>query len=100
MTTSATAPPRCSPPWTCSPGKVIGQCLPKHRNTEFLKFLRAIDKQVPRGLDIHMILGHYGTHTHPDVRAWLDRHRRFHLHFTPASDAFAAVIDRAPALVT
>ena len=76
-------------------GKVIGQCLPKHRNTEFLQFLRTIDKQVPRGLDIHMILGNYGTHTHPDVRAWLDKHRRFHLHCTPTSSSWLNLVERS-----
>ncbi|MGH3304214.1 MAG: IS630 family transposase, partial [Streptosporangiaceae bacterium] len=52
-------------------GVVIGQCYPKHRNTEFLKFLRAIDRQVPSGLEVHMILDNYGTHKHPNVVAWL-----------------------------
>ncbi len=46
-------------------GKVIGQCLPKHRNTEFLRFLRRIDREVPKGLAIHLILDNYGTHKHP-----------------------------------
>jgi hypothetical protein len=45
-------------------GVVIGQCLPRHRNGEFLKFLRTIDRRVPKGLQIHMILDNYGTHTH------------------------------------
>ena len=52
-------------------GKVIGQCLPKHRNTEFLRFLRRIDREVPKGLAIHLILDNYGTHKHPNVVAWL-----------------------------
>ena len=75
-------------------GQVIGQCLPRHRNTEFLKFLRTIDKQVPRGLAVHMILDNYGTHTHPDVRAWLDKHPRFHLHFTPTSSSWLNLVER------
>jgi transposase len=62
-------------------GVVIGQCLPRHRNGEFLKFLRTIDRQVPKGLQIHMILDNYGTHTHDNVVAWLDKHPRFHLPF-------------------
>jgi hypothetical protein len=61
-------------------GVVIGQCLPRHRNGELLKFLRTIDRQVPKGLQIHMILDNYSSHTHDNVVAWLDKHPRFHLH--------------------
>src|SRR3982075_118168 len=57
-------------------GMVIGQCLPKHRNGEFLKFLRTVDRQTPKGLQIHMILDNYGTHTHDNVKAWLAKHPR------------------------
>ena len=60
-------------------GKVIGHCLPRHRNTEFLKFLRIIDREVPKGLQIHMICDNYGTHKHPNVKEWLAKHPRFHL---------------------
>ncbi|MGH7462986.1 MAG: IS630 family transposase, partial [Longimicrobiales bacterium] len=62
-------------------GTVIGQCLPRHRHQEFLKFLRTIDRQVPKGLQIHMIVDSYGTHKHDNVVAWLAKHPRFHLHF-------------------
>src|SRR5260221_385428 len=75
-------------------GTVIGQCYPKHRNGEFLKFLRTIDRQVPRGLPGHMILDNYGTRKHPDVQAWLDKHPRFHLHFTPTSSSWLNLVDR------
>ena len=75
-------------------GTVIGQCLPKHRNGEFLRFLRRIDREVPRGLEIHMILDNYGTHKHPNVVAWLDRHPRFHLHFTPTSSSWLNLVER------
>ncbi len=75
-------------------GVVIGQCYPKHRNTEFLKFLRAIDRQVPSGLEVHMILDNYGTHKHPNVVAWLARHPRFKLHFTPASSSWLNLVER------
>ena len=50
-------------------GSVIGQCLPRHRHTEFLKFLRTIDRQVPKRLQIHLILDNYATHKHPTVKA-------------------------------
>jgi transposase len=75
-------------------GKVIGQCLPKHRNTEFLKFLRTVDRQVPKGLDIHMILDNYGTHNHENVKAWLEKHPRFHLHFIPTSSSWLNMVER------
>jgi transposase len=75
-------------------GTVIGQCYPKHRNGEFLKFLRAIDRQVPKGLEVHMILDNYGTHKHPNVTAWLDKHPRFQLHFTPTSSSWLNLVER------
>jgi transposase len=75
-------------------GTVIGQCLPRHRHGEFLKFLRAIDRQVPKGLQIHMILDNYGTHKHANVQAWLAKHPRFHLHFTPTSSSWLNLVER------
>ncbi len=75
-------------------GKVIGECLPKHRNTEFLRFVRRIDREVPKGLAIHLILDNYGTHKHPNVTAWLDKHPRFHLHFTPTSSSWLNLVER------
>ena len=75
-------------------GTVIGQCLPRHRHGEFLKFLRAIDRQVPKGLEIHMILDNYGTHKHANVQAWLAKHPRFHLHFTPTSSSWLNLVER------
>lgn len=76
------------------PGKVIGQCLPRHRHDEFLVFLRRIQREVPRGLQVHLILDNYGTHTHPDVVAWLAKHPRFHLHFTPTSSSWLNLVER------
>jgi len=64
-------------------GTVIGQCLPRHRHTEFIKFVRTIDREVPDGLQIHLILDNYSTHKHAEVDRWFKRHSRFHLHFTP-----------------
>ena len=75
-------------------GAVIGQCQPKHRNTEFLRFLRTIDWQVPKGLQVHLILDNYGTHKHPNVVAWLGKHPRFHLHFTPTSSSWLNLVER------
>jgi transposase len=75
-------------------GKVIGSCYPRHRNVEFLKFLRKIDREVPRDLDIHMILDNYGTHNHPNVKKWLAKRSRFHLHFTPTSSSWLNLVER------
>ena len=75
-------------------GVVMGQCLPRHRHNEFLTFLRTINRHVPRGLAIHLILDNYGTHNHPNVKAWLDKHPRFHLHFTPTSSSWLNLVER------
>lgn len=75
-------------------GAVIGQCLPRHRHDEFLVFLRRIQREVPRGLQLHVILDNYGTHSHPDVEAWLAKHPRFHLHFTPTSSSWLNLVER------
>ncbi len=75
-------------------GKVIGQCLPRHRNGEFLRFLRTIDRRVPKGLAVHLILDNYGTHNQPNVKAWLAKHPRFHLHFTPTSSSWLNLVER------
>ena len=75
-------------------GKVIGQCLPRHRHEEFLAFLKTIDAEVPRGLQVHLILDNYATHKHTDVENWLKRHKRFHLHFTPTSSSWLNQVER------
>lgn len=75
-------------------GKVIGQRLPRHRHEEFLKFLKTIDAEVPRGLQVHLILDNYATHKHADVEKWLARHKRFHLHFTPTSSSWLNQVER------
>ena len=75
-------------------GKVIGECLPRHRHTEFLKFLRKLDREVPKGLRVHLICDNYATHKHPNVKAWLAKHPRFHLHFTPTSSSWLNLVER------
>ena len=75
-------------------GKVLGTCYPRHRNIEFLKFLRRIERETPSGLDIHMIQDNYGTHKHPNVTKWLAKHTRFHLHFTPTSSSWLNLVER------
>jgi transposase len=74
-------------------GSVIGQCLPRHRHIEFLKFLRTIDREVPHRLQVHLILDNYATHNHPNVRAWLAKHPRFELHFTPTSSSWLNMVE-------
>lgn len=75
-------------------GIVIGQCLPRHRHEEFLRFLRKIDREVPQGLAVHLICDNYATHKHPDVKAWLAKHPRFHMHFTPTSSSWLNLVER------
>jgi transposase len=75
-------------------GTVIGQCMPRHRHQEWLKFLRTIDRQVPKDLVIHLICDNYATHKHPHVVTWLDKHPRFHLHFTPTSSSWLNLVER------
>jgi transposase len=75
-------------------GTVIGQCLPRHRHEEFLTFLKTIDAEVPRHLQVHLILDNYATHKHANVQAWLKRHKRFHLHFTPTSSSWLNQVER------
>jgi transposase len=75
-------------------GTVIGTCMKQHRHEEWLKFLRLIDRETPPDKDLHLIADNYATHKHPDVLAWLERHPRFHLHFTPTSASWANMVER------
>ena len=81
-------------------GLVIGECHPRHRAKEFIRFLNRIDRCVRRHLDIHLVLDNYGTHKTPTVKRWLARHRRFHLHFTPTSASWLNLIERFFAEIT
>lgn len=77
-------------------GHVVNHCFKRHRTKEFLAFLKMVDGQVPRDLEIHMILDNYATHKHADVVAWLakPRQKRWHLHFTPTSSSWSNLIER------
>jgi transposase len=75
-------------------GRLIGQCMPRHRHQEFLKFLKQIDTETPPELDLHLIVDNYATHKHPKVKAWLKRHERFHLHFMPTSSSWLNLVER------
>ena len=69
-------------------GRVIGECMDRHRHDEYLRFLGTIDRTVPAGLDVHVIADNYATHKHADVRAWVESHPRFRMHYTPTSSAW------------
>lgn len=75
-------------------GKVIGDCMPRHRHQEFIRFLKRIDRESPEGLALHLIVDNYGTHKHPRVKSWLKRHPRFHLHFIPTSSSWLNLVER------
>src|SRR5271163_3921272 len=81
-------------------GKVIGQCMKRHRHQEWLMFLRLIDRSTPKGLDLHLIADNYATHKHPTVKAWLAKHPRFHMHFTPTSASWLNQVERFFGLIT
>jgi transposase len=75
-------------------GVVIGQCLPRHRHEEFLRFLRTIDRETPKDLTVHLIVDNYATHKHADVQTWLANHPRFQMHFTPTSSSWLNLVER------
>ena len=75
-------------------GCVIGQCLPRHRQDEFLRFVRKIDRETAKDLDVHLILDNYQTHKTAKVEQWFAKHPRFHRHFTPTSSSWLNMIER------
>jgi len=81
-------------------GKVIGKCFRRHRAKEFLRFLKQIDSEVPRALELHLVLDNYATHKTPEIRHWLSRHPRFHLHFTPTKGSWLNQVERWFGLLT
>jgi transposase len=75
-------------------GTVISELHRRHRHQEFLKFLKKIDKNVPAGLDVHLVCDNYGTHKTPEIHAWLARRPRFHVHFTPTGSSWMNQVER------
>lgn len=75
-------------------GKVIGQCMTRHRHQEFIRFLKRVDSDTSKDFDLHLIVDNYGTHKHKRVKSWLKRHSRFHLHFTPTSSSWLNMVER------
>jgi transposase len=80
-------------------GRVIGRCYQRHRAVEFRRFLATVEQAVPTDLDIHLVLDNYATHKAPPVKAWLARHPRYHLHFTPTSTSWLNQVERWFALL-
>ena len=74
-------------------GKVIGRCMQRHRHQEFIRFLNAIEAEVPAGKIVHVIVDNYATHKHPKVKGWLTRHPRFVFHFTPTSCSWLNAVE-------
>ena len=74
-------------------GTVIGRCMQRHRHQEFLRFLNAVEAAVPPGKVVHAILDNYGSHKHPKVRAWLERHPRWTFHYTPTSSSWLNAVE-------
>jgi transposase len=75
-------------------GRVVGQCFERHRHQEFLRFLRLLDQQFPAPLTLHLVMDNYGTHSHPKVKGWLQRHPRFVPHFVPTSSSWLNLVER------
>ena len=85
--------------WICKTGRVTDQCFQRHRHAEFLAFLKLVAKAYPRR-QLHLVLDNYGTHTHPTVMAWLAKHPRVHLHFTPTSASWMNLAEVFFAIIT
>ena len=74
-------------------GRVIGQCMQRHRHQEFIRFLNRIERDVPAGKLIQVVLDNYATHKHPKVQAWLARHERWTFHYTPTSASWLNAVE-------
>ncbi|MEK7877142.1 MAG: IS630 family transposase [Pseudomonadota bacterium] len=81
-------------------GQVIGKCFPRHRAAEFRRFLDEIEANVPKDLDVHLVMDNYATHKTPLIRAWLAKRPRWHVHLTPTSASWLNQVERFFALIT
>ena len=75
-------------------GSMIGSCMPKHRHREWIRFLNQIKRAAPKQKQIHIVCDNYATHKHRKVVDWLNRNRRFHVHFTPTSASWLNMVER------
>jgi len=80
-------------------GTVIGQCMPRHRAQEFRKFLDEVERNVPAGLDIHVVMDNASTHKTQAIRNWFAKRQRWHQHFTPTSSSWINQVERFFALI-
>jgi transposase len=81
-------------------GMVTHRVMARHRHEEFLAFLKQLQRETPKQLDLHLIVDNYRTHKHPTVEGWLEKHPRFHLHFVPTSSSWLNLIERFFAEIT
>jgi transposase len=81
-------------------GTLLGKCYQRHRSVEFKKFLVEINRNVPKGFPIHLVLDNYGTHKTKLIQEWLLKNPRFHLHFTPTSASWLNLVERWFAALT
>ena len=94
MIISGTARSRFLPLYSYLEGTIISRTEESHTHIEWLRFLKQIDRETPRELDLHLIVDNYATHKHPTVQRWLKAHRRFHLHFNPTSSSWLNLVER------
>ncbi len=80
-------------------GKVVHACLPRHRNSEFLAFLKKVAKAYPR-VPLHIVVDNYSTHKHDTIQTWLERNKRITLHFTPTSGSWLNLVETFFAIIT
>ena len=73
---------------------MISRTETHHTHVEWLRFLKQIDREAPKDLDLHLIADNYATHKHPKVKTWLERHPRFKMHFTPTSSSWLNLVER------
>ena len=81
-------------------GKVIYRTEERHTHVEWLRFLKQLDRETPKDLDLHLIVDNYATHKHAAVKAWLAKRRRFHIHFTPTGSSWMNLVERFFADIT
>jgi len=81
-------------------GKIISRIEPRHTHVEWLRFLKQLDRETPKDLALHLIVDNYATHKHQKVKAWLGKHPRFHLHFTPTGSSWMNLVERFFADIT
>ncbi len=75
-------------------GKILSRTEARHTHVEWLRFLKQIERETPQDLDLHLLIDNYATHKHAVVRKWLNKHPRFHVHFTPTSSSWLNLVER------